>query len=741
MTDAHHEDPRREAERRELEEAARTMRSIKDVVASHLADQVDQIAQLIAASADPALPPAEPLEQAVTRSISRSSPGGPLSFEVGRMRHAVDAALKPLAGSGGDAEDARARVRAGFCAIVLGLRGGADFAAADVSEGLLERLRILAEGGSLPEPRQSAMVGTMVRDWRAMTERQLWQTMALATVALPAPMSSRAVHLAWMGLIGEISPDNVMFTWNSPEDQRRVVRDLIASAGDEHDISRIYDKATSLEYQGKPLPRAVMAECVQLALGNLGRIIYTSTEQLEVLRTPQPEPTTKGLSPAQKQAVIAAYNRAKALRAAGEALYRSAGDRLPDPQRDARIAANRYALEVYWAEYLATTRSKISAPADGGESALRRFDALLENESFGRLLAQWSAKAREPVPELATLADLAHRIGVESERLATALKELGEGGGVSDGAFEAGLQYGIDGFCNEVALEASDLIIGRVVPTAPLDGLRFRVSETRSAPAELATARSVNGPKTTAALRRGVLSVEKAAGVPYEGIAGSEWFGALRKAVEELPKALTPGTATTIVTGVTRLGDALAVAEGEMTKRFAKLPDVIATYRTCVDVFVLASWERIADRLASADRDVLESGVLDLAVALRKRVRTPDPLSPLAKGWSQEKSRLLDQLDTVDKRSADRAKKVFTDGFGTTLAEWERQVDAWDPTRRESLAQATESVLRVLRAYRAGLEETLQPSARVGFDLLLDRVSFTVDWHLAMIEGREPPIL
>jgi len=739
----HPEDPHREEREelnRELNEAAEESREEPDSLAEHVHETVTDVQRLLNEAARYELQPASWLEQAVTTMpilpLEYYSSGSGLSTpRISAMRTRLSGRLAGLAGAGTDAVDLRSLARAKFVAVVLGIRGIPEVSVTQAADGILDRLRLSLAAGD------DSGLATVWRD----TEYRFWRSLAAATRTSPNLTASRVDHLAWMGLVCELSPLDADFGWERPRDQQQLVDRLIAAAGEEYDIAAVYTQAADLLYNDEPLPRAVTAELVQLALANLAEVNIDRATRLSVLEVETPKPDTTGMSCLDTAAARELWSAREKLRDNANTLHTEPppGTSYQDVQRALRAEAYRFNLRELWT----TALSRIGAAIDRGDDAQARkatFDGLVGDASLPGLLEAWSASIAADPPDLVALSRTSNDLVAEIDRLQKAHAAAYPDTLASWSIPEKPLELVLVDIGNELEVESADLLSDHWVQAHELDGVRFEIRSRRSGANLLAQARlAVQGRATIVPFVTG--AIKDAAKVVKGKVDGTkledaEWLSAVGLSGDVVIRSLAAGDGNQLVKPAANLVEVMNMARAETA---AKLRDQRAASNAVtrmLDAVSLSLGERIDAVLDDADPDVLQSSLPESLGELRERVQPVQLLADPADSWSTGKKLLLAALPSDDQRKT-LNNVVFTGEFSAKLESWAKEATRKN-VDRASLLRQTWTVVELLRAYRVGIDNTVtDPVIRAGFQDLLDQISATIDIRLAKLDGVAPPLM
>jgi hypothetical protein len=734
----HPDDPRRHEDLdRDLDQASERSRNLPDTLAKHLYETVKDIAGLVnEASTDPLLKPASRLELAVTqppRLPMEYYSSGSSTPELTAMRETLERRLKTLAGFDTAAVDLRAQARAKFVAVVLGVGATPETPISRAADGILERLRQALSGG-----RTDDTVAALAKTWRTTSEESFWRSLASSTYVSAELTGSRIEHLAWMGLVCELSPMNADFAWDRPGDKQQWVDRLIAAAGDEHDVADVYIDASAIG-RHESLPRAVIAELVQLALANLPEVKVDRSSRFLVLNDETPEPDFLSMPIRDREAPRKLYNAQETLRKNALALRtKPVGVFFQEQRRPVRAAAFRYALGELWAVGLAGIRAALDR-GDDAKAARARFDKVVAGSPLPELLQTWSTGVAATSPDLTLLANTSTALVREIARLRDALAQ--QYPNVREAPTESGLDQFLTDVANEVSGESADLLSDHLVEAHPLDGVRFEVSSFRSGANLLLQARlAVERGSSIATVVNA--KITEAGGLVKGKLGGGKLAGevGLQAVVDkagEVQAALAKDDANGLIQAAAELLDVTTLARASAAALLRDQPAPYNAVQRILDATSLSLCEQIDAFLDVADLDVQQSTLPSSLGALRRAVDGLPTLDHPAESWSTGKDRLLAALPADQRKTLN--DKVFTDKFSAALSAWATEAGR-TTLDRDKLMTLTWGVVNILRAYRVGIDKTVtDPAARASLQDLLGQISATIDTRLAELDGIAPP--
>ena len=691
-----------------LDQASERSRNLPETLANHLSKSVEDIAGLVnEASTDPQLKPASRLELAVTRPPALPMVyyrSGSVTPELTAMGETLARRLKTLAGSDTGTVDLRAQARAKFVAVVLGVGGTPEVTISQAADGILERLRRALSGG-----RTDDTAPALAETWQGISEDTFWTSLASGTYLSAELTGSRIDHLAWMGLVCELSPMTADFGWDQPSDKQLWVDRLIAAAGDEHDVSAVYAYASGMA-RHESLPRAVIAELVQLALANLPEVKVDQSSRFLVLNDETPEPDFLSMPVRDREIPRKLYSAKETLRKNALPLRtKSVGISVQEQRRPVRAAAFRYALGELWAASVEGIRAALGR-GDDAEAAKARFDKVIANSPLAELLQTWSTGVAATSPDLTLLARTSTALAREIARLSDALAQ--QYPNALETPTESGLEQFLTDIANEVSGESADLLSDHPVGVHPLDGVRFEVSTFRSGASLLLQARlAVERRSSIATVVNSRIS--EAAKLVKGKLGGGKlaeqaWLQAVADKAGLVQAALNDGDANGLIQAAGELVDATTFARASAAALLRDQPAPYNAIERILDATSLSLCEQIDAFLDAADVDVLQSTLPSSLGALRRAV---------------------DGLDN----------KVFTGKFSAALSAWAKEAGRTTPDR-DNLLTLTWGVVTILRAYRVGIDNTVtDPAARASLHYLLGQISATIDTRLAELDGLAPP--
>ena len=319
-----------------------------------------------------------------------------------------------------------------------------------------------------------------------MTDSAYWETLAAAYDGESTPPEELSEHLVFMGLTGELKPMTEGFRWHSADAVSFQVEQLIAAAspGEGHaaDMAAMYRRARHLSTGGQPIPRAITAELVRMAVAELmagthpseGAYGTPGRRQIERRLDPEPQMSDPDANKAaqQRNEVRETAKRLLDVVQAKTTQRVGAGSRaeasLP---RIARVG--RGFLDHIFGFQATRISNECRRFMDGGPTGAN-LDLLVTRSGILDALRAWSQAYGAATPDSARLKAL-----LDNVRTSAGFVDAGLRSTFAMGSHALGLASVLDATVAEVAYEATELIRNRARNNlTQLDAVATLVEET-----------------------------------------------------------------------------------------------------------------------------------------------------------------------------------------------------------------------------------------------------------------------
>jgi hypothetical protein len=636
---------------------------------------------------------------------------------------------------------------ASFLDVMFGLdvKGQDSEGRRKAADTLLTHLVYGVQGKPLPatmSSESSSSVQELARRFKGITELDYWMTLANAYDGDPVKLADLNEHMVFMGITGQMTPLDRPFVWADANAVAWQVDQLIAASGANPvrpagsatgsvDIAEIYRRAASLRYNGKPVPRSVVAELVRLALGELitgvrpsPRTVLTPGRE-PVLRALEPEAPPSGADP-KTTADIASRNRTRA--AATDLLKLTARDTAGagQPTGKATAAGTRSAEALRTMSragrnalgdllrHQTNILSNAIRRSSGGSSIASTFEGLLKTADLATALDTWSSRYRslnvDPAQLADTLADLKVRMKAVIDGLDVFSDPLKNPGDASAQT----IREILSAIALEVGFEANELLLGGVIDTgtrlggaiAAVDGTGLQ-GRSRKAAALARDGAGGLGEFVTDYLK----TYTKAPWGAELKAAADAWSAADQKDMASLAKQ-TP----LFVTAIEGVEQRMKTLTGE--QRFMA--------QTTVDALCHAVRERLLGTIATGNPDALLGQFPQLAAQLEGHFTTFESVTDLPSYWSRVKNAI---------------SGTPPDGlaFGDRLGAWQKVAFGQPPIDPPALAAVTYPVVEAVVDYRVKIEQGKNtPADKAELLRLLDTILATMEGRMVQIAGVNP---
>jgi hypothetical protein len=738
----HGEDPEKLHE--ELKERSEESRADTESFAAHLAVSVKEVARIVVA-ADRDLKigildqASRKLIAPAAEAISSLKPDPRLDS----LLHTLAVHLDSFANA--NAALALREARARFVSTIFGVSAAEPAKALAFADTIIERLRLRVSGreDTFSIPADAATFDTVWKAWKAFDDPKFWASMArLVAVDASTQRLSLSDQLVWMALVADLSPlgpDG--WLWESAADKAALVDRLIAAAGPEQSMAKLFELLATLRYENTALPRAVAAELAQLAIASLAGTTASPTERptlAQILERPAPLPDLTGMSAAQRSEAIFIHNLRETLRTSGRALFetnqvlrREASGMLSE----AGVREFRYNLAQFWEVGVEAVRRSVRRSPDG-DARVRELDRWLESSRLRNELVLWSEQRRLSAADWVARASVAESLRFEIARLRNeVLKRYGE----NLNSLESGLDVILTALGAETALEVAEMLSGSPIDVGALEnGVRYFLSINRDGAMALEVARVAIA---RVGLRNFIFAEAKLAAQLSSGmliVTGDKtptaWLTALMAAADGYKQARA-GSASQMESAA----QALIAALGAARTGSATLP--YAARRECVimlDAVTLALAGDIEASVAGGG-DVVFTALERYAAALRAiakaslQTTAPAPGVTLEAFWKAAKNAASAAIPKAERVALEAS---FSLDLSQQLHDWSAELS------RSTLAELVGRAWKLsetLRAYRVAVESTvMDPNVKARLLDALAAISLEIDTALAAAAAARP---
>ena len=526
--------------------------------------------------------------------------------------------------------------------------------------------------------------------------------------------SNLTKHLVFMGLSIEMSPQ-AKYRWPHSNGVSFQVDQLIAAAsrgeGEPVDMGVMYRRAAKLSADGKPIPRAITAELVRMAIAELSFGVHPSMGATDI---PTREVIERALTPELGQSDLAAdalAQKRNQVRDAARKLLPDKGDASSTSATggEMMLPRNIRAARGFLSDLIVYQTDRLSATLSDPKKAAT-FKSLLETFEIAKVIDAWSKAYRAGTSDPDTLLPLLQDVASRANSFGSAI-DINFSTASTDDATACGAKQILQQVTREIAYEASELLRPNALTSCSQVGAAETFVESLT--------------EQERARRRACICRDSNQGLgDYVNTAArtytkASWFVELKDAADAWTLADTrnlDNLSSATATFADKLDDIEGYIGGLPTTRSTE----VAIARQTIDAVTSAVLDRWS-QLQAVDSTAVLSDALKQQLASRLTESTPVP--DVVEHWSKGKGTIGGKLSL---KSVGLAKK---------LVAWQNALSGLNPSAA-NIAATTYSAVEGIIDYRQQIQNgTNTPADKTILLGLLDDILSTMSSRLTAIKA------